>query len=109
MSQIKIDDNVSLINISEPEENGISCGVGTTLNETTNECKADVTQADLDAVNAELLQTQAALLQAQTDIDSALATVATLQSELDSVNAQILTLEGDLTQAQSDLDASLYD
>ena len=54
---------------------GISCGAGTTLNESTHECEADVTQAQLDAVNAALT---AALAEIQSLFDIILSGEATI-------------------------------
>jgi len=55
---------------------GTSCGSGTTRSESTNECEADVTQAQLDAALAELVTLQGLLDQALLDLGDALFDLA---------------------------------
>jgi len=54
----------------------VSCGTGTTLNESTNECEADVTPAQLDAALAELVTLQGLLADALEDLGDALTELA---------------------------------
>ncbi len=65
----------------------VSCGTGTTLDEATNECEADVTEAQLDTIQglldaalAELVTLQGLLDDALEDLENALAQIADLEA-----------------------------
>ena len=80
----------------------ITCGVGTILNDETNECEPVVTQADLDIVNAENASLTQQVTNQQTTIDGLNQQISNIDSTIANLNSQISSLYTQINTLQTD-------